>query len=52
MPRKRKTKTRTKTGYTAQEWRKKFAEAAKYCAEQAKRRGIRYQDCISDYLKK
>ena len=39
-----------KTGYTVSEWRKKFAEAAKYCSEYAKRRGIRFQDCVRDYL--
>jgi hypothetical protein len=46
MTRKRKSK------FTATEWRRLFAEAAKYCSEYAKRRGIRFQDCIKQYLKK
>jgi len=44
MPRKRKT------GHTVSEWRKKFADAAKFCSEYAKRKGIRFQDCVRDYL--
>jgi hypothetical protein len=39
-----------KTGYTVSEWRKIFAEAAKYCSEEAKRKGIRFQDCVRQYL--
>jgi hypothetical protein len=41
---------RRKTRYTGQEWRRKFGEAAKYCSEEAKRRGIRFQDCVREYL--
>ena len=41
-----------KTGLSGQEWKRVFAEAAKYCSEQAKRTGVRYQDCIRSYLAK
>jgi len=38
-----------KTGYSGPEWRKIFAEAAKYCARN-KAPGERIQDCIRRYL--
>jgi len=40
-----------RTSYTASEWRRKFAEAARICRVEAKRRGIRFQDCIREKLK-
>jgi hypothetical protein len=43
---------RRKTGLAGPEWRRIFAQAAKYCSEEAKRRGIRFQDCVRDYLKR
>ena len=41
---------RRKTGITGSEWRRIFAAAAKECAAEAKRTGIRYQDCIRQKL--
>jgi hypothetical protein len=33
-------------GKTRNEWRRIFADVAKKCSIEAKRRGIRYQDCV------
>jgi hypothetical protein len=41
-----------KTGITGSEWRRIFAAAAKECAAESKRTGIRYQDCIKQKLAK
>ena len=41
---------RRKTGKSGHEWRRVFAEVAKKCAAEAKRRGSRYQDCIRQEL--
>jgi len=41
-----------KTGTTRTEWRRIFAAAAKECAAESKRTGIRYQDCIRQKLAK
>jgi len=46
MARKRKT---TKSGT---EWRRVFAEAARRCREEAKRRGIKFQECVREELRK
>jgi len=43
---------RKKTGLTKSEWRRIFAEVAKFCSVEAKRRGIRYQDCVKAELAK
>jgi len=43
---------RRKTGLAGPEWKRLFAEAAKYCSEEAKRKGIRFQDCVREYLKR
>jgi hypothetical protein len=43
---------RRKTGKSGHEWRRIFAEAAKKCSAEAKRTGIRYQDCIRQELAK
>jgi hypothetical protein len=39
-----------KTGRTKSEWRRIFADVAKKCSAEAKRRGIRYQDCVRQEL--
>jgi hypothetical protein len=41
---------RRKTRYTGTEWRGIFAQVAKECSEEAKRRGIRFQDCVRERL--
>jgi len=41
-----------KTGKSGSEWKRTFAQVAKYCSEQAKRTGVRYQDCIRQELAK
>jgi hypothetical protein len=40
-----------KTGYAQSEWRRKFAEAVRVCKEEARRKGVRFQDCVRSYLK-
>ena len=42
---------RRKTGYAQSEWRRKFAEAVRVCKEEARRKGVRFQDCVRSYLK-
>jgi hypothetical protein len=44
------TTRRRRTSRSGREWRRIFAEVAKRCAVEAKRRGIRYQDCIRQEL--
>jgi len=39
-----------RTGKTGSEWRRIFAEVAKRCAVEAKRRGVKYQECIRQEL--
>ena len=41
-----------RTGKSGSEWKRIFAEAAKKCTAEAKRTGIRYQDCIRQELAK
>jgi len=38
------------TGKSGAEWRRIFAEAARKCSVEAKRRGIRFQDCVRQEL--
>lgn len=40
-----------KTGYAQSEWRRKFAEAVRLCKEEARRKGVRFQDCVRSHLK-
>jgi hypothetical protein len=41
---------RRKTTYQGAEWRRIFAQVAKECSMEAKRRGIRFQDCVRERL--
>ena len=43
---------RKRTGLSGSEWKRIFAEVARKCAVEAKRSGIRYQDCIRQELAK
>jgi hypothetical protein len=40
-----------KTGESAAAWRRKFAEVARECSVEAKKKGIRFQDCIKQKLR-
>jgi len=40
-----------KTTYAQSEWRRKFAEVVEVCKEEARRKGVRFQDCIRSHLK-
>ena len=42
--------TKRKSKYTAVEWKKIFSEVAKFCSAEAKRTGIRFQDCVKAEL--
>ena len=44
-----KKSRRRKTGYTGEQWRQKFAAAAKYCATH-RAPGERFQDCMRKQL--
>ncbi len=44
MARKRKTRL------SSSEWRNIFTRAARECSEEAKRKGIRFQDCVRQKL--
>ncbi len=44
-----KKSRRKKTGYTREQWKQKFATAAKYCATH-RAPGERIQDCIRKQL--
>jgi hypothetical protein len=41
---------RRKTGYAGTEWRRIFAQVARECSLEAKRRGVRFQDCVRERL--
>jgi len=41
----------SKTGLTREEWKQKFRQAVYACRTEARRRGIRFQDCIREKLK-
>jgi len=45
----KKRSRRKKTGYTREQWKEKFAAAAKYCATH-RAPGERIQDCIRKKL--
>jgi len=39
-----------KTGLSSSEWRSIFARVARECSEEAKRKGVRFQDCVRQKL--
>jgi hypothetical protein len=41
-----------KTGFAGGQWKRVFADVAKFCSAEAKRRGERFQDCVRRELQR